>query len=147
MKPLFPALAAAFVAASMSGPAVAQTAEPVPMPSPQDSMQPGPMGSDQATPDGIDTGATGSIDLSVEQETQLRALVAQTAPVEVDFDVTVGAVVPADVTLTPIPEEALAIAPEYAEYAEHSYFVTADGSIAIVDPTSLEIVYVVDAAA
>ncbi len=166
MKPLFPALAAAFVAVSMSGPALAQTTDPMPMPSqgasehapgtmkrkegersasefaPGQAQNSGEVDSARdAAPGQIDRQTTASIDLSAEQETQVRPLFTAT-PFEGEVDATVGAVIPGTVTLETVPAEVVTIVPDYAD---HEYFVTADGSIVIVEPTSLEVVYVIEA--
>lgn len=87
---------------------------------------------------------TASIDITAEQETELRGVWAEvdSDPLAVDFDVTVGAVVPATVTLQPLPPRVVEIVPAYETYR---YFVLEDGRIAIVEPSTLEIVYLVRA--
>ncbi|GLK81453.1 DUF1236 domain-containing protein [Methylopila turkensis] len=56
--------------------------------------------------------------------------------------VSVGVSVPRSVTIERLPPRIVEIVPEYAEY---SYFVTDDDTIAIVDPDTYEIVYVIEA--
>jgi hypothetical protein len=87
---------------------------------------------------------TASIDITADQETELRSVWTEidTDPVAVDFDVTIGAAVPNTVTLQPLPPRVVEIVPAYETY---QYFVLEDGRIAIVEPATLEIVYIVRA--
>ncbi|WP_187971375.1 DUF1236 domain-containing protein [Aquibium microcysteis] len=87
---------------------------------------------------------TASIDLSAEQRREFRRIIVETdvEPVSVDFQVSLGAVVPATVTLHPLPPRIVEIVPAYQSY---QYFVLADGRIVIVEPATLEVVYLVRA--
>lgn len=87
---------------------------------------------------------TASIDITDTQKTELRDMLGETDPVEMDgdasLDLTAGATVPDTVMLTPLPEEAAQIVPSYADY---EYFVSADGQIVIVAPDTNEIIAVI----
>ena len=58
----------------------------------------------------------------------------------VDFDINIGVAVPSTIVLHPLPPRIIEIVPAYASY---QYFVLADGTIIIVEPGSLQIVYVI----
>ena len=53
-----------------------------------------------------------------------------------DVDVTVGAAVPQTVTLQPVPEKVINVAPGYSKY---KYFKTGSG-IVLVDPDTMKVV-------
>ena len=91
-----------------------------------------------------DMETTASIDISAEQRTEIREVIVETdvEPIDVDFDVNVGVAVPDTVVLHPLPPRIIEIVPVYEGY---QYFVLADGRIIIVEPDTLEIVYVVTA--
>lgn len=93
---------------------------------------------------GVSDETTASIDLSAEQRTEVRNIIVESnvQPVNVDFRVSVGAVVPARVTLHPLPLRIVEIVPAYRGY---QYFVLANGQIVIVEPATLEVVYVIRA--
>ncbi len=82
------------------------------------------------------------IDISVEQTTQIRQVVIQqnVQPIEVDFDVTIGATVPSTVTLTPLPIEVIQLIPGFEGYL---FFLLPDGRIVIVAPTTLQVVLII----
>lgn len=96
---------------------------------------------DQAASQKPSMETTGSIDISAEQKTVIRNTIvnANVAPVDVDFEVSVGVTVPKKVKLLPLPAEVVEIVPAYRDYV---YFVLADGRIVIVEPSSYEIVYI-----
>lgn len=158
MKKLFPALAAALLASTMSGAAMAQGASehaPGMIKNEQGEQSardraPGQLQNEgvvdnarEAAPGQIDRGTTASINIDAEQEVEVRRILIDTAqPVEVDFAVQVGATVPNTVTLQPLPADVVTIVPTYEQY---QYFVAADGQVVIVEPSSLEVVYVIDA--
>lgn len=81
--------------------------------------------------------------ISAEQETQLQSAF-QDAPsgdaVTLDVDVAVGAVIPATVTLQPLPPRIVEVVPAYSGYR---YVRLADGRIVIVEPASMKVVYIV----
>lgn len=93
---------------------------------------------------GVSDETTASIDLSAEQRTEVRRIIVETnvQPVNVDFQVSLGAVVPGTVTLHPLPPRIVEIVPAYESYR---YFVLANGQIVIVEPATLEVVYVIRA--
>ena len=79
--------------------------------------------------------------LNNQQQTRFSAIVSQqnVQPVtRVNFAVNVGTTIPGDVRLIPVPNEIVAIVPQYRGY---SYFVTTD-RIVIVEPSTHRIVYV-----
>lgn len=81
------------------------------------------------------------IEITAEQTAQIRQFVVETnvQPVTVDFDIAVGASVPATVTLTPLPMQIAAVVPGIEGY----FFFLADGGIAIVSPATLKIVLII----
>lgn len=99
-----------------------------------------------AQPEGSVSGeTTGSIDVTTEQQTEIRQVITQekVEPVpSVDFDVTVGTAVPQTVEVHTLPPRIVELVPAYEGY---KYFVLADGRIVIVDPNSMEIVYIITA--
>lgn len=82
------------------------------------------------------------VEITPEQETRVREIIVQEAPAPatVDFEVATGVTVPDTVTLQPVPPTVVEIVPAYESY---QYFTLEDGRVVIVDPVSLEIVYVV----
>lgn len=89
------------------------------------------------------TGAIGSVDITAEQQTELRTVIQEgdAQPIEsVDFDLAVGTAVPESVTLHTLPPRVVEIVPAYEEY---KYFVLADGRIVIVNPGDMQIVAVI----
>jgi hypothetical protein len=84
---------------------------------------------------------TGSININTEQKTEITQVFREvkSEPVDVDFEVNVGVVVPRTVTLRPLPPRVIEIVPAYRSY---EYFVLADGRIIIVEPGTLKVVYV-----
>lgn len=99
---------------------------------------------DQAASDKPSDETTGSIDISAEQKTVIKNTIVETKvkPVDVDFKVSIGVNVPRTIELHPLPPRVVEIVPDYADYV---YFVMADGTIVIVDPSSYEVVYVLTA--
>ncbi|MDQ2633940.1 MAG: DUF1236 domain-containing protein [Pseudomonadota bacterium] len=109
-----------------------------------DGQQPaaGETESDAASSEqGTSTEMTGSIDINTEQRTEITQVFrdVDTDPVDVDFDINVGAAVPGTVVLHPLPPRVVEIVPDYRGY---EYFVLADGRIVIVEPGTLKIVYI-----
>ena len=97
----------------------------------------------KAKPD--EPATTGSIDAVQIDEKQAGAIretlhEVHVDPVaEVDFDINIGVAVPSTVVLHPLPPRIVEIVPAYSGY---QFFVLADGTIIIVDPGTLHIVYV-----
>ncbi|MBB3590765.1 hypothetical protein FHX08_001109 [Rhizobium sp. BK529] len=88
---------------------------------------------------------TANVNITTEQQTEIRQSLkdVHVAPVkETDFDIAVGTAVPKKVHLATLPARIVKIVPEYKGYR---YFVLADGRIVIVDPSSLQIVYIIAA--
>lgn len=99
----------------------------------------------QSTEGGVSGETTGSVDVTTEQQTEIRQVITQESvePVpNVDFEVTVGTSVPRTVEVHTLPPRIVELVPAYEGY---KYFVLADGRIVIVDPNSMEIVYVITA--
>jgi hypothetical protein len=84
---------------------------------------------------------TGSINISVEQKTEIRNVIVENRveTVKPSFSVSVGVSVPKTVKLHPLPPKVVEIVPAYRSY---QYFLLADNRIVIVDPSSFEIVYI-----
>jgi archaellum component FlaD/FlaE len=92
-----------------------------------------------------DQNSTASItNVTTEQKTEIVNVIREehVEPVDVDFSVSVGVEVPRTVTLHRLPARIVKIVPAYKTY---EYFVLADGRIVIVDPDSLEIVFILSA--
>ncbi|THK36999.1 DUF1236 domain-containing protein [Ensifer sp. MPMI2T] len=83
----------------------------------------------------------GDVNVTVEQKTEITQIVKEenVEPVDVDFNVTVGAAVPETVELRPLPQRIVKIVPQYEGYR---FFVLADGRIVIVEPSSLKIIVI-----
>jgi hypothetical protein len=60
-------------------------------------------------------------------------------PADVDIDIAVGVAVPKTVTLHRLPPRVVELVPQYKDY---QYFVLADGRIIIVEPSTMEVVYI-----
>lgn len=92
---------------------------------------------------------TGSIrapaKITGEQRTKIKASFhhEHVRPVaHIDFDINVGVAIPTTIVLNPLPADVVAIVPAYEGY---EYFVAPNGVIVIVDPGTLQIVYVLTA--
>jgi hypothetical protein len=83
--------------------------------------------------------AAAAKELSTEQRTTFREkLVTKNVDrVNVDFNVSIGAVVPRTIRGRPLPVEIVEVVPEYRGY---DYIVLADGRIVIIDPATYEVV-------
>ena len=83
------------------------------------------------------------VDVSVEQRTKIKQTIksVNVEPVEVDFSVSVGAVVPSTVVLHTLPVEIVEVIPDYRGYR---FFLLPDGRIVIVEPSTLRIVLILD---
>ncbi|MBX9462562.1 MAG: DUF1236 domain-containing protein [Aquamicrobium sp.] len=101
---------------------------------------PGQVKEDQAS-DAPSDETTASIDLSPEQQVELRDAFAEVdvEPISIEVEVDVGATLPETVALKPLPPRIVEIVPMYAGY---QYFVLADGRIIIVEPATYEVVYI-----
>ena len=94
------------------------------------------------------TGATekaGKIDIPSDKRAEVRKSFTskQVKRVDLDIDVNVGVRVPSDrVVLYDVPPTIIRIVPAFSHY---KYFVLADGTIVIVDPSSFLVVYVMTA--
>jgi hypothetical protein len=85
------------------------------------------------------------VNVSDHQRTEIRQVITEThvEPVrQPNFSITVGTAVPHRVHLHRLPPRVVEIVPEYKDY---EYFMLADGRIVIVDPDTLDIVYVLPA--
>jgi hypothetical protein len=82
--------------------------------------------------------------LSTEQRTKITTVIKQqrVAPVtNVNFSLSVGTRVPRDVSFHPLPAEIVTIYPDWRGYE----FILVRNQIVVIDPSSLEIVAVIDA--
>jgi len=82
--------------------------------------------------------------LSTEQRTKITTVIKQqrVAPVtNVNFSISVGTRVPRDVSFHPLPTEIVTIYPDWRGYE----FIMVRDQIVVIDPSSLEIVAVIDA--
>jgi Protein of unknown function (DUF1236) len=82
--------------------------------------------------------------LSTEQRTKITTVIKQqrVAPVtNVNFSISVGTRVPRDVSFHPLPAEIVTIYPDWRGYE----FIMVRDQILVIDPSSLEIVAVIDA--
>jgi len=143
-------------------PAAAETQQPAPEGKKQNNaqteQQPSPDGTKQnnaqteqqqdpnkkpaqsAEQPGVSKETTASVNITTEQKTEIREVIVREAkPVDVDFQINVGVAVPRTVVLHRLPVRVVKILPQYEGY---EYFVLADGRIIIVEPGTLEIVYV-----
>lgn len=93
--------------------------------------------------DGEPTAQDGLATITAEQETQVREIFVATPPTTttVDFDVATGVVVPNTVSLQPLPPTIVEVVPAYEGY---QYFALDDGRIVVVEPTTLEVVYILE---
>ena len=83
------------------------------------------------------------VDLSVEQQTQVKTEITalNVEPVvNIDFDISVGTVVPKTVVLHPVPAKLVTLFPQWKGFL---FFILADGRIVIVAPDSLKIVVII----
>ena len=86
-----------------------------------------------------------NVEVNQEQRTVIRQTIVEQGvkPVaDVDFDINIGVTVPQTVEFYPLPPRIVEIVPAYAGY---KFLMLADGTIVIVDPGSLRIVYVIPA--
>ena len=82
--------------------------------------------------------------LSTEQRTKITTVIKQqrVAPVtNVNFSISVGTRVPRDVSFHPLPAEIVTVYPDWRGYE----FILVRDQIVVIDPSSLEIVAVLDA--
>jgi len=90
-------------------------------------------------------GRGASVQLSQAQRSKIQAVIGHNSSARlttnVNFNVTVGAVVPRDVHVEVLPEDVVEIVPQYEGY---DYVIVGD-NILIIDPDSLEIVAVIPA--
>ncbi|MGO7205170.1 DUF1236 domain-containing protein, partial [Rhizobium ruizarguesonis] len=92
-----------------------------------------------------ETNNTTNVNISVEQQTEIRSVVKEVhvEPVrEADFTVSVGTTIPKKIRLEPLPPRIVEIVPQYKAYR---FFLLADGRIVIVDPSAFTIVYIIAA--
>ncbi|RFB96508.1 hypothetical protein B5K08_09055 [Rhizobium leguminosarum bv. trifolii] len=92
-----------------------------------------------------ETNNTTNVNISVEQQTEIRTVVKEVhvEPVrDVDFTVSVGTTIPKKIRLEPLPPRIVEIVPQYKAYR---FFILADGRIVIVDPSAFTIVYIITA--
>jgi hypothetical protein len=95
------------------------------------------------------TGSTSKVDSEItpEKKTIIRekivtSNVKRVERDDIDIDISVGVIVPTTIALQPLPVSVIEVLPAYRGYL---YFVLADGTIVIVEPGTLQIVYVLTA--
>lgn len=89
-------------------------------------------------------GSSGSANLTTEQRTKISTSVRQTnvkRVTNVNFNLSVGTVVPRSVTLHPLPATVIEVYPQWRGYR----FVLVEDEIIIIEPGSYRIVAVIDA--
>ena len=82
-------------------------------------------------------------EITTEQRTEIRTVVKEVhvEPVtHIDFEINIGVAVPRTVVLHPLPRRIVEIVPAYEGY---EFFILADGTIVIVEPSTFKIVYVI----
>lgn len=106
-----------------------------------DTSQAADQSKSQSTDKGQAAGSS-TTNITIEQKTEITQVIREekVQPVDVDFDVSVGVVVPrTKVKLRSLPARIVKIVPRYESYL---YFVLADGRIVIVEPATLKVVVV-----
>ncbi len=112
----------------------------------QSAQQPGGAKQDAAQGNGQGSGdrrmSTSNVSLTTEQRTTVRNTVINTGPkvTSVNFNISVGTVVPRTVRVVRVPQTLVTINPEWRDYM---YFVYAD-EVIIVEPRTLKIVAVLE---
>lgn len=87
---------------------------------------------------------TTNTNITVEQKTQVQQVIKEvhTKPIsKADVQISVGSSIPRTIELEPLPPRIIQIVPQYKTYR---FFVLDDGTIVIVDPNSLKIIYVIE---
>jgi hypothetical protein len=86
--------------------------------------------------------STGKVQISQEHAARVGDVLRRGArPMRPDFDVRVGVRVPESFEVRPLPEDVIALVPEYRGY---NYFLDADNEIVFVSPETHEIVGTID---
>jgi hypothetical protein len=82
-----------------------------------------------------------SVEISSEQQIEIRNVITEieVEPVTTDVEVSIGVEVPRTIELRPLPPRIIEIVPAYEGY---QFFVLPDGRIVIVEPDTLEVVYI-----
>lgn len=98
-------------------------------------------GADANAGAGTSDETTASIDITTDQQTELRTIFSETEIERAasDVSVSVGTAIPATIELHPLPPRVVEIVPAYKDY---QYFTLSDGRIVIVEPASKKVVYV-----
>jgi len=100
-------------------------------------------GRDATTGQGA-AGSSGSANLTTEQRTKIKSSIQQTKvskATNVNFNVSVGTVVPRSVTLHALPSAVVEVYPQWRGYR----FVLVEDEIIIIEPSTYKIVAVIDA--
>ena len=84
---------------------------------------------------------TASIDITTDQQSELRTVFSENTVERAsgDVSVSVGTAIPATIALHPLPPRVIEIVPDYKDY---QYFTLSDGRIVIVEPASKKVVYI-----
>jgi type III secretory pathway component EscV len=80
-----------------------------------------------------------NVNVTTQQTTEIKQVIVQqnVAPVQVNFDISLGVAVPKTVKLVALPARVVEIVPQFKGYL---FFLLPDGRIVIVAPDSLKIV-------
>lgn len=80
-------------------------------------------------------------EISSEQQVEIRSAITEieVEPVTTDVEVNIGVEVPRTIELRPLPPRIIEIVPAYEGY---QFFVLPDGRLVIVEPDTLEVVYI-----
>lgn len=81
------------------------------------------------------------VEISSEQQVEIRSAITEieVEPVTTDVEVNIGVEVPRTIELRQLPPRIIEIVPAYEGY---QFFVLPDGRIVIVEPDTLEVVYI-----
>ncbi|MCV3241779.1 DUF1236 domain-containing protein [Mesorhizobium sp. ZC-5] len=105
-------------------------------------QKPAPTDNTAETPAQPSDETTASVDVTVEQKTEIKQVITETKvePVrDIDVDISVGVAVPRTIEVHQLPPRIIEIVPAYRNYV---YFVLADGRIVILEPDTYEIVVI-----
>lgn len=104
----------------------------------------GSTGASEGTEGRSEGGRHGSVaNVSTEQKTRIRSIFTEhrVEPAsDLHVSVNVGTRIPRSVHLYPVPEQVIAIVPEYRDY---EYVLLDDNRVAIIDPDTLEVVDII----
>ena len=100
----------------------------------------------EAPPQGADAGMTSDSDIApainAQQRQRIRAVIVEqrATPATISGGVTVGATLPADVTLSPVPEALVTDVPAIRNYR----YVYWNNRVVLVEPSSRKVVQIIE---